>query len=145
MLRKFLGATLASGALALALVGPVGAANNAGDNLINVQVSDVTILVPVAVAADLCDINVNALADQVDAGRTLCDATAQSAASPGSNQSGGNTAGNSLVNVQLDDVFVAVPIAVAANVCDVNVNVLAQQLRLGQATCDASARIVPTA
>jgi hypothetical protein len=39
-------------------------------------------------------------------------------------------------------VFVAVPIALAANLCDVNANILAQQLRLGDATCDASALAV---
>lgn len=143
MTRSLLGSTL----LALALVGPAAAApgNQAGDTLVNVQISDVTILVPVAIAANLCDINANVLADQVDAGDTTCTATAESAATPGSNGgngSGGNQAGNSLVNVQIDDLFVAVPIALAANLCDVNVNILARQLRLGDATCDATALAV---
>jgi hypothetical protein len=82
------------------------------------------------------------LAGQVDAGDTTCEATAESIASPGSNGGnggGGNKAGNSLVNVQLDDILVAAPIAVAANLCDVNVNILAVQLRAGDAFCDASA------
>jgi hypothetical protein len=142
-MRKLFG-TLAAGALVLAVAGPVSAApggNTAGDSLINVQVSDVTILVPVGIAANLCDINVNVLARQVDLGRTTCDADAQSAASPGWNASGGNQAGNSLVNVQLDDVFIAVPIAVAANLCDVNVNALAVQFAVGQATCNATALV----
>ncbi len=135
---------IGSALLALTLVGPVAAVpgNQVGDTLVNVQISDVTILVPVAIAANLCDINVNALADQVDAGDTTCTATAKSIATPGSNGgngSGGNQAGNSLVNVQITDIFVAVPIALAANLCDVNVNILARQLRLGEATCDASA------
>jgi hypothetical protein len=144
MFKRFVGGTIVSAALALSVVAPVAAANRAGDTLVNVQISDVTILVPVAVAADLCDINVNVLAIQVDAGQTTCDATAQSAASPGSNggNGGGNTAGNSLVNVQIDDVLVAVPIALAANLCDVGVNVLATQLHTGSATCDASALAV---
>jgi hypothetical protein len=42
-----------------------------------------------------------------------------------------------LVNVNLDDVAVQIPIAVAANICDVNVGVLAQQLRVGNTDCDA--------
>ncbi len=136
-----------SALLALALINPVAAApgNQAGDTLVNVQISDVTILVPVAIAANLCDINVNVLADQVDGGDTECTATAESIATPGSNGgngSNGNQAGNSLVNVQITDITVLVPIALAANLCDVNVNVLAQQLRLGEATCDASALAV---
>ena len=55
-------------------------------------------------------------------------------------------AGSGLVNVQvgigdititdLVDVQAAVPIGVAANVCGVNVNVLAEQLAAGDTTCD---------
>ena len=44
-----------------------------------------------------------------------------------------------LVNVNIDDVTIQVPIAVAANLCDINVNVLAVQLRNGQTECDAKA------
>ncbi len=114
--------------------------NTAGDSLVNVQVGNVTLLVPVAVAANLCDINVNVLANQVRDGDTTCTATAEFLASPGSGngQGGGNAAGDSLVNVQIGDVTVALPIAIAANVCDINVNVLANQVREGGATCTAS-------
>ncbi len=42
-----------------------------------------------------------------------------------------------LVNVS--DLVVQLPIAVAANVCDLNVNVLAEQLRAGDDDCDAVA------
>ncbi len=150
MLRKrFAAGIVGSAVLTLALISPVAAApgNQAGYTLVNVQISDVTILVPVAIAANLCDINVNVLAAQVDAGDTTCTATAESAASPGSNGgngSNGNQAGNSLVNVQITDVFVAVPIALAANLCDVNVNILALQLRTGDATCTATAESLAT-
>ncbi len=44
-----------------------------------------------------------------------------------------------LVNVVIGDVTVQLPIAIAANVCDVNVNVLAVQLREGPTTCEADA------
>jgi hypothetical protein len=43
------------------------------------------------------------------------------------------------VNVQIGDITALIPIAVAANVCDVSVNVLARQLALGDAECDAVA------
>ncbi len=142
-------ATIVGGlVLALALANPAMAApgNRAGDTLVNVQISDVTIAVPVAIAANLCDINANVLARQVLAGDTECTATAESAATPSHNggQGGqnGNQAGNSLVNVQIHDVEVLVPIALAANLCNVSVNVLAQQLRLGETECDASALAV---
>ena len=147
MTRKTWASGLVTSALlALAVAAPVSAApgNQVGDTLVNVQISDVTIAVPVAIAANLCDINVNALATQVAGGDTDCTATAESIATPGSNggNGGGNQAGNSLVNVQITDLEVLVPIALAANLCDVNVNILAQQFRLGDATCDASAPAV---
>jgi hypothetical protein len=122
-------------------VAPASAVDNqAGDSLVNVQVGDITILVPVAVAANLCDISVNVLAGQLDAGDTTCEATAESVASPGDGSEGStNIGGNSLVNVQIGDITALIPIAVAANVCDVAVNVLARQLAVGDATCEAVA------
>lgn len=125
---KFL-AAVAAALVAAALAAPVSMAQNqAGDSLVNVQVGDVTIQVPIAVAANLCDINVNILAQQLD-DAAACTADADSIASPGGGTGGGggNTAGNSLVNVQVGDITLQLPIAVAANVCDVSVNVLAQQ------------------
>jgi acyl-CoA hydrolase len=138
MFKKMFGGFLAAGALALALVAPVSAGNQAGNSLVNVQVSDTTIAVPIALAANLCDIDVNVLARQADIGRTTCTATAESVATPGGG-GGGNKAGDSLVNVQIDDLEVLLPIGVAANICDVNANVLAAQLDLGPTTCDAVA------
>ena len=138
MFRKMIGGSLAAGALAIALVAPVSAANQAGNSLVNVQVSDTTIAVPIALAANLCDIDVNVLARQADVGPTTCTATSESVATPGGG-GGGNKAGDSLVNVQIDDLNVLLPIGIAANVCDVSANVLAAQLNLGEATCDAVA------
>ena len=54
-------------------------------------------------------------------------------------QTPGNQAGDSLVNVQVGDITILAPISVAAALCDVNVNVLAQQVRTGDATCEAVA------
>ena len=140
MIKKFTGASFAGMALAVAMVGPVGAANQAGDSLVNVQLSNVTIAAPIALAANLCDTSVNVLARQLALGDTTCTATATSTATPGSgpgNQGGGNQAGNSLVNVQVDDFTVLLPIAIAANVCNTDVNLLAAQLGAGDTTCDA--------
>jgi hypothetical protein len=44
-----------------------------------------------------------------------------------------------LVNVNVEDVTVQVPIAIAANICDVTVAVLVSDLRDGSAVCDAFA------
>jgi len=124
-------------AVSVAFAAPAQAQNEAGSSLVNVQLSDTTVLVPVSVAANLCDINANVLAGQVRNGDTECVATPTATAPADS--AGGNSAGDSLVNVQADDTTIAVPIAVAANICDVNINaLLATQLRTGTPTCTAT-------
>ena len=140
-MRKLFTMVCCVAAVAATGTGSAIAANNAGDSLVNVQISDVNVLVPVSVAANICDVAVNVLARQINTGDgASCSATAESIATPGSGGGGGgNQAGNSLVNVQIDDLTVALPIAIAANVCDLDVNVLAQQLNLPDgATCDAA-------
>jgi hypothetical protein len=48
--------------------------------------------------------------------------------------------GGGLVNVVIDDVTVQVPLAVAANVCDVDVAVLIAEIEeFGTTTCEADA------
>jgi hypothetical protein len=109
------------------------------DGLVNVAVTDTAIQVPVSVAANICDLNVGVLAAQVDAGPTNCDAVATTEASHQGGNGGGNVSQDGLVNVALVDVQIAVPIAVAANLCDINVGVLARQLRIAETQCNADA------
>ncbi len=147
-MRKKLTAILASSMLATGVAAAPASAQTQQDGLVNVNIEDVTIQVPIAIAANICDVNVNVLAQQRKAGDTSCEATAESVATPGTGDGsgggpGGNQAGDSLVNVQISDLEVLLPIGVAANVCDVNANVLAEQLALGDATCEAVA--LPTA
>jgi len=136
MIRARILAVLAVAVMVTAFAGPALAATQEG--LVNVNVSDVTVQAPIAVAANVCDTNVNALAEQLRLGGADCDAQATSDAvftpseGPAPDQNG-------LVNVNVDDVVVQLPITVAANVCDTNVNVLARQFRAGGATCDAVA------
>ena len=126
-------------ALSIAFAAPAQAQNQAGGSLVHVQIAGLNVLVPVGVAANLCDVNANILAAQAREGGAECTATSTSTASPGQGGGGGgNQAGGSLVNVQIGDTTVAIPLAVAANICDVNVNVLALQLRTGGATCEAA-------
>jgi hypothetical protein len=136
--RTFATSVLGGALLSLALAGPSLAQNRAGDSLVNVQVGDVTVLAPVALAANICDVNVNVLAQQIKDGAS-CTATAESIAEYNEQaRGGGNRAGDTLVNVQIGDITLLLPIAIAANVCDVNVNVLARQLKDG-AECEAVA------
>jgi hypothetical protein len=132
-----------SGSLALAVAGFAAAPASAQqqEGLVNLLVDDVTVQVPIGVAANICDVNVGILAEQFRAGGTECTATSSSMASagPGDGNGDANQTQDGLVNVIISDVDVQVPIALAANVCDVNVGVLARQLRLGGAQCEADA------
>ena len=146
MFKRKMALSLTSFVAAAALAMPAGASaqNTAGDSLVNVQAGDVTVLLPIAVAANVCDTSVNALARQTKFGPTTCDAVADSEATapqgPGGHQ---NNAGDSLVNVQIGDITVLAPIGIAANICDTSVNLLAAQNKLGRTTCEAIA--TPTA
>jgi hypothetical protein len=61
---------------------------------------------------------------------------------PGGNGGGGGgTTQEGLINVNLEDNVVQIPIAAAANVCDIDVVVLATDILLRDRTeCDAAAR-----
>lgn len=127
MLRmsKLLIACVVTTAGLAASAGTASAQNQQG--LVNVAVEDVTVQVPVSIAANVCDLNVVALGELQDAG-SACVATADSAASAGARPNGGPVNQEGLVNVLIDDVVVQVPVAVAANICDVNVVILGNVL-----------------
>jgi hypothetical protein len=58
--------------------------------LVNVDIGDVTVQVPIGVAANLCDINAAVLVGQFqDFGAAECTATADSTATNGPGQGGG--------------------------------------------------------
>jgi hypothetical protein len=131
-------------ALCMAVAATVSPATAATQNgLVNLNLDDVTVQVPVAVAANVCDVNVAAiLAGIRDTGSTDCEATALplSEATITSPDSGGNTRQNGLINVNIEDTIIQIPIAAAANVCDVNVAILlAAILDTGATGCTADA------
>jgi hypothetical protein len=133
---KRLPATLVATAAVFGALAAPAMAQNRQEGLVNVALEDVTIQLPIAVAANVCDLNVAVIAEIADEGGT-CEATADSAASAGSSGNG-STRQEGLVNVLVDDVVVQAPIALAANICDVNVAVLATVLDDSSA-CEARA------
>lgn len=148
--RTRLAATLAVTALAVGIAATPASAQDQ-DGLVNVAITDTQVAIPIAIAANVCDVNVGVLATQDRFGGATCNATADSMAThnqgPGG---GGDNAGqggieqDGLVNVAITDTQVAVPIAVAANICDVNVGILARQLRIGETECTADADSMAT-
>jgi hypothetical protein len=134
--------TIGGGAAATAL--PAGAEPVTQQGLVNVAITDVGVQIPVSLAANICDVNVAVLVDQVQDAAADCESDAGSEANLELADPGGPTHQRGLVNVVLSDVFVQVPIGIAANVCDVNVGVLVGDLQDDAATCEADAVSVST-
>ena len=130
-------ALVAAGALSLGGAGSA-TAQTQQEGLVNVNVENVTAQVPIGIAANVCDVNANVLAEQLRMGGAECDADATTIATNGPGN-GGSTRQEGLVNVNAEDIVVQVPVALAANICDLNVGVLSRQLRAGGAECDATA------
>ena len=141
--RRALVGAVATALLITVFASPVAAQHEAGDSLVNVQIGNIDVFLPIGIAANICDADANVLATQFEVGEATCTATAQSIATSGpGNGGGGHQAGDTLVNVQVGDITAAVPISVAANLCDINVNVLARQVDAGDTDCDADAESV---
>ena len=136
--------TLTLAAATAMTLGTAGAWAQTQDGLVNVSVDDNTVQVPVSVAANVCGVEVNALADLVGSDETACEIDQETAAENGidtgmeSAGGPGNGSGkqSGLVNVSLDGNTVQVPVGVAANVCGVEANVIAQNKGSDEAVCD---------
>lgn len=130
-------------ACTMALAGATGAmAQTSQTGLVNINVEENVVQVPIAIAANICGVSVVALASALDLGdgETTCNALADSDATVTSRERGGNTRQDGLINVNLSNNTVQIPIAAAANVCDVDVVLLATLILLDDATqCDAGA------
>jgi hypothetical protein len=126
--------------MAAAAVTPAGAARQTG--LVNINVEDNIVQVPVAIAANVCNVDVNVLVGQlIDTGEATCNADAFSNATVTPRERGGNTRQNGLINVNLENNTVQVPIAAAANICDVDIAILVGAILEDDATqCDANAQ-----
>lgn len=141
-MKRFLVSMIGAGAMT---VGGVAAATPAAaqpptqQGLVNVAITDVGVQIPVALAANICDVNVAVLVSDLQDDSADCVADADSTAditfAPGS----GPTTQRGLVNVLVEDVAVQVPIGIAANVCDVNVAVLVDQFLDSASDCNADA------
>jgi hypothetical protein len=109
----------------------------AQEGLVNLAITDTTVQVPIAVAADVCGVAVNVLAQELVQGPVEC--TAEGVAFAERNGGGGNNnvAQQGLVNVAVTDTTVQVPVGIAANICGVAVNLLASQTSQEPVECTA--------
>lgn len=132
--RNLAGALAVGSAVLLTPVAPAMAAVDAQAQNGLINVSGVAVAVPIAVAANACNINVAALSSALAQGngRTTCTSDQGQQVTIEQRPTGRQ---NGLVNVS--GVGVAVPVSVAANICQVNVAALTSLLAQGngQTTC----------
>jgi hypothetical protein len=135
----FVAVVVLTAALTIGFAGSASAQTTTQNGLVNVSLSDTTVQVPVSVAANICGVNVGVLSTILAGGPTTCDATSSSgAAVPLTIGGPATTIQSGLVNVALTDTTVQVPISVAANLCGVNVAILAVLESPGTAQCTAT-------
>jgi ChpA-C len=141
-MRRALLAVFAAAVVFLGLA--AGSASGQQRGLVNVDVSNNTVQVPVAVAANICGVQANIIATNTFGGNAVCTSTSRANAQDGGGGGGGaNQQG--LVNVALTGNTVQVPIGVAANVCGVQANIIAAGTFGGNALCTAISRPEATA
>lgn len=136
--KMMLGALVASLMLVGMTAGPASAQPRQ-EGLVNVNVTDVNVQIPIGIAANVCGVTANVLATAADLSEVECEAEGVAFAENDGNGNGNGPTQKGLVNVNLTDVNVQVPVAVAANICDVTVNVLARSLDAGSVDCEALA------
>ncbi len=129
-------AVLVTAVTAVAGTSTAGAQNQSG--LVNVAIVDNTVQIPIGIAANVCGVAVNILAQNLANGDTTCNAVAGATATRAGGGGGGGANQEGLVNLYVANNTVQVPVGIAANICGVAANVLAQQLHNGDASCDAT-------
>jgi hypothetical protein len=116
-----------------------GSAQAQQDGLVNLNIDDVTVQIPVSAAANICGVAVNVLAMGIVQGPVDCQAGSIALAED-DDGSAEPPDQDGLINVNITNVDVQVPIDVAANVCGVSVTALAAALLEGPVDCAASGR-----
>jgi hypothetical protein len=152
-MRRLLFAPVLAAALALGAPSFALAASNDQSGLVNVNLQGlslavpVSVAVPIGVAANVCDVSVLSLQEQTGdmtctaANNSLALSRAVALAMTDPNGGGANNDQSGLVNVNVQDlalavpVSVAVPVGIAANVCGVGVLSIHEQT--GEMSCDA--------
>jgi hypothetical protein len=109
------------------------------EGLVNLNIDDVTVQIPLSVAANICGVAVDVLASGIVQAPVDCQAGTIALAED-DDGSAEPPDQNGLINVNITNVDVQVPIDVAANVCGVSINALSGLLLQGPVDCTAFGR-----
>lgn len=132
---------IASAAIAAGSIGLIAAPADAQprqQGLVNVYVEDLNVQVPVAVAANVCDVTVGVLVSELRDDASTCDAVANAQADNDNGESS-DVRQEGLVNLALVDTNIQIPVGIAANICDVSAAVLVNDFRDAAYPCNSTA------
>ena len=135
--RKLMGATLLASVAMFTAAAPAQA-QVSQEGLVNVAITDTTVQVPVGIAANICGVAANVLATAVNVADVDCTATGVAIAEHENGGGGGPVMQEGLVNIAVTNTTIQVPVAIAANVCGLAVNVLSNALNAGDVSCTAT-------
>ena len=107
------------------------------NGLVNVAVTNTTVQVPIGIAANICGVAANVLATAANLGDVDCTAEGVAVAEDEGGNGNGNVDQNGLINLAITNTTIQIPVALAANVCGLAVNVLAVALNAGTVDCTA--------
>ncbi|GAB3301328.1 hypothetical protein GCM10027451_04470 [Geodermatophilus aquaeductus] len=139
-IRTLTAATALAAGATVGLAAPAAAQPPDQSGLVNVNISDLDVQIPIGIAANICDVDVAVLVQDLLDDAAQCDAVATPNAvitRPADDGAPGTQEG--LVNVNVSNIAIQAPIGVVANVCDVNVAVLVSGLVDDSAPCTGSA------
>lgn len=129
--------------LALSLVS-ASTAQPEQSGLVNVIVVDNTVQIPIGVAANVCGVAVNVLATATATAPVDCTAVAGAEARGRGGGGGGGGSQSGLINLYVANNTIQVPVGVAANICGISANVLAQGIVTGPVSCEAQGNATAT-
>lgn len=139
--RRIVAVAVSTATAAAVTAGPAAAQPQSG--LVNVDLSGNTVQVPIAVAANVCNLQVGVLAQGLTQGAVPCTARGTSLSRSTGTGGGGGGAQQGLVNIAATKNTIQVPVGIAANICGVQAGVLATALtQPGGASCTAMANPV---
>jgi ChpA-C len=131
-------AVLATTALAFATTASTASAQPQ-TGLVNVAVTGNTVQVPIGIAANVCGVNAAVLAHAVGQTGVSCAADAQARAISSAGPRGGpGTRQRGLINLNVSDNVIQVPVSAAVNICGVNAAVLSQFVGQSDVACTAT-------
>src|SRR5918997_5667716 len=83
------------------------------DGLVNVNVSDNTVQIPIGLAANVCGVSAAVLSEQIGANDVDCTALADADAISQGGGGGGDAQQEGLINVNVEDNVLQVPVSIA--------------------------------